>query len=230
MADLRDTRLGPWLDVVLDRRCAGCRGPGPALCRSCSAGLLGPPRAVGPRPAPPHFPPTRAVAVYAGPVREALVAFKDHGRWALRGPLGDALVPSVAALLAETSHVGAVALVPVPGSPGSARLRDGDHVGELAGRAARRLRRLGVDVGVVHAVVAARRRRDQVGLGRVGRAANVAGSMTASARGRGTAPVVLVDDLVTSGATLGEAARALHVVGVRVLGAVVVAATSPGAR
>ena len=32
-----------------------------------------------------------------GPVREAVVAFKDHGRWSLRTHLGDALARSVAA-------------------------------------------------------------------------------------------------------------------------------------
>jgi predicted amidophosphoribosyltransferase len=165
--------------------------------------------------------------VYAGPVREALVAFKDHGRWALRAPLGDALGVAVAHALVSTGTV-EVVLVPVPGSPGSARARDGDHVRELADRAARRVRAQGAQVRVVPAIVASRPRRDQVGLDRSGRAANLAGSMAATTRIPGPAGVLLVDDLLTTGATLAEAARALRVAGIPVLGAAVVAAT-PGA-
>jgi predicted amidophosphoribosyltransferase len=176
-------------------------------------------------------------------VREALVAFKDHRRWLLRDPLGRALARSVAAALAEPAPgerdrpVTRVALVPVPGSPGSARLRDGDHVRELARVAARVLaREAGVAVVVAPALVAVRRRRDQVGLDQRARRANLAASMAVDpARLRGLAlsgalaashgaTVVVVDDLVTTGSTLAEAVRALTAAGVDVGSAAVVAA------
>jgi predicted amidophosphoribosyltransferase len=176
-------------------------------------------------------------------VREALVAFKDHRRWLLREPLGRALARSVAAALCEPDPgerdrpVTRVALVPVPGSPGSARLRDGDHVRELARVAARVLaREAGVRAEVVPAVLAVRRRRDQVGLDQRDRRANLAASMAADpARLRGLAlsgalaasrgaTVVVVDDLVTTGSTLAEAVRALTAAGVGAPAAAVVAA------
>jgi predicted amidophosphoribosyltransferase len=196
-----------------------------------------------------------AVAAYSGPVREALVAFKDHRRWLLREPLGRALARAVAAALIEPAGgardrpVARVALVPVPGSPGSARLRDGDHVRELADVAARVLaREVGVAVRVVPALVAVRRRQDQVGLDQRARRTNLAASMAADparlpdlidapaitgaaeparppahVASPGLA-VVVVDDLVTTGATLAEAARALRAVGVAAPLAAVVAA------
>jgi len=170
----------------------------------------------------------RAAAEYAGPLREALVAFKDHGRWTLRTPLGDLLAVAVAAFLVE-SRAGRCALVPAPSARASVRERDGDHVRELAQRAARSLRRAGVEVRVVPAVATVGRRRDQVGLGRAGRAANLAGTMLPTSRALGLRDpgltVVLVDDLVTTGSTLAEAARALAGVGVEPCGAAVVAAT-----
>lgn len=185
-------------------------------------------------PRPPALPRVHAVAAYEGPVREALVAFKDHDRWSLRAVLGGALARSVAAaFLADddgTAVPGAVVLVPVPGSPGSSRDRDGDHVDELARVAARVLRLQGLEVRVVHAVASVRRRRDQVGLGRSERSRNLHCSMaptTAALRlrtGRGTS-VLLVDDVVTSGATLAEAARAMASIGLPAVGAAVVAAT-----
>ena len=105
------------------------------------------------------------------------MAFKDHGRWSLRTHLGGALAGSVAAALLLAPDQRRVVLVPAPGSPGSARERDGDHVRELARQAAHVLGRAGVDARVAPALTSVRRRRDQVGLGREARAANLAGSM-----------------------------------------------------
>jgi predicted amidophosphoribosyltransferase len=74
----------------------------------------------------------------------------------------------------------------------------------------------------------ARRVADQAGLTAAARAVNVAGSLrvragAASAAARGSPIFVLLDDVLTSGATLAEAARALRAAGVQPSGAVVVA-------
>lgn len=69
----------------------------------------------------------------------------------------------------------------------------------------------------------------QKGLGRRGRRTNVLHSMNATAfRGRTLAghDCIVVDDVLTTGATVAEAHRALVATGARVLGAVVIAATS----
>jgi len=215
--------LLPVLGVA--RPCAGCRGPGGPWCRSCAATVVGPAAYAELRPWPDGLPPVTAAAVYAGPLREALVAFKDHGRWSLRPTLGTALAVAVALLLADADDPARVRLVPVAGSPGSVRSRDGDHVRELARSAATVLRRAGVDARVVPALRPARRRADQVGLGRAARAANLLGSMRAAEAAIGLADVVLVDDLATTGSTLAEAARALGEAGCGPAGASVVAAT-----
>ncbi len=225
-------RTEPVLGLAAARRCAGCRGPGGPWCRGCAATVAGPAADADLRPWPDGLPRVAARSVYAGPLREARVAFKDHGRWSLRGPLGSALAVAVAALLVDADDPARVTLVPVAGSPGSVRARDGDHVRELAGVAARVLRDRGVDVRVATVLRPGRRRHDQVGLGREARAANLRGSMRASPAAAGLAGVVLVDDLVTTGSTLAEATRALGRVGAVPIGAAVVAATRtrpPGA-
>jgi predicted amidophosphoribosyltransferase len=165
-----------------------------------------------------------SAAHYAGPVREALVAFKDHGRWSLRAPLAQALSRSVAHVLLDLEQLPAVVhLVPVPGSPGSAHARDGDHVRELAVRAAGLLTQQGLPTRATPVLRSVRRRRDQVGLGRAERAANLSGSVVADPLSRGGHITVLVDDLVTTGATLAECARALRAAGIDPVGAAVVA-------
>jgi predicted amidophosphoribosyltransferase len=108
----------------------------------------------------------------------------------------------------------------VPSARRAVRERGHDHARRLAAVAARsaglRSRPL---------LVQARRTADQSGLDVAQRAANLQGALRARARLDGL-PVVVVDDVVTSGATLAEATRALREAGADVRGCAVVAATA----
>ncbi|WP_231851703.1 ComF family protein [Modestobacter italicus] len=213
-------------DLVLPRTCAGCALPGAVLCRRCRT-LLTRPRLAQPRRHPPGFPPTVAAGAYAGPVQPAVIAFKEHGRAELAGPLGTALGLAVAAVLLGVPDGGGgpVLLVPVPSAAAAVRRRGRDHVRELADVAAAELRAAGVPAHPAPLVSRAgsRRVRDSAGLDAVQRRANLAGRYRA--RPAPGARVVLVDDVVTSGATLTEAARALRAAGHQRVLAAVVAAT-----
>lgn len=199
------------LDLVLPRLCAGCAAPGRALCPPC-ADLLASPRPHRPDPCPPGLPPLMTAASYAGPVRDALLAHKEDGRLGLARPLGRGLAGAVLALGVQA------VLVPVPSSPQAVRRRGQDHARRLAAAAAReaglRSRPLLVQV---------RRTADQSGLTAGQRAANLHGALRARGPLDGL-PVVVVDDVVTTGATLVEATRALRAAGAEVRGAAVVAA------
>lgn len=205
--------LADLLDLVLPRDCAGCSAPGRTLCSRCAGALTGPPVAHRPTPAPPGLPPLMAAATYDGVVRSLLLAHKERGRLALVGPLGGAL-----ACAAGVHGRGAV-LVPVPSSPASVRARGHDHARRLAAVAARRL---GLRTEAL--LVQVRGVDDQSGLDAAARSANLAGALRARRRLDGL-DVVLVDDVVTTGATLAEATRALMAAGAGVRGAAVVAAT-----
>jgi predicted amidophosphoribosyltransferase len=186
------------------------------LCRGCRL-LLTRPRLAQPRRHPPGFPPTVAAGAYAGAVRPAVLAFKEHGRAELAGPLGTALALAVAAVLSGLpgSGGGVVLLVPVPSSAAAVRRRGRDHVQELADAAVTELRAAGVPAATARLLGRAPGRgvRDSAGLGAAEREANLAGRYRAHPRRPDVLPgsrVVLVDDVVTSGATLTEAARALR--------------------
>ncbi|SNR74209.1 Predicted amidophosphoribosyltransferases [Blastococcus mobilis] len=218
-------------DLVLPRTCAGCGVPGRALCRLCAL-LLARPRPAAPRRIPWGFPPTVAAGAYAGPVRPAVVAFKERGRSELAVPLGAALALAVAALVtAVPGSLPAVALVPVPSSREAVRSRGRDHVRELTARAVTELLAAGVPAAEARLLRRRGRARDSAGLSTVQRRANLAGTFERSADPPTGALLVLVDDVVTTGATLTEAAAVLAAGGSEdgapVLAAVVAATPRP---
>jgi predicted amidophosphoribosyltransferase len=107
-----------------------------------------------------------------------------------------------------------VVLVPVPTSRRSRLARGADVVDQLACAAAGLLRGAGADVTVRQALGVARRTADQSGLGALDRARNLAGAFALrSDKGLADCTVVVVDDIVTTGATIAEAVRALTAAG-----------------
>ncbi len=210
-------------DLVAPVCCAGCADPGAWLCPSCASGLDGPGRLVEPQPRPPGLPAVAAVAAYEGAVRSLLLAHKERGVLRLARPLGAAVAASVRSLPAGSSPAARppLVLVPVPSSRASVRDRGHDPTARLAVAAADVL-----GLPVRRGLRQARRVRDQAGLTASERAANLSGALVVRP-GRlppGTA-VVLIDDVLTTGASLSEAARAVRAAGCPVLGAAVVAAT-----
>ncbi len=204
-SDLRGA-LAEALSLVFPTWCAGCDLPGVPLCTDCAAALAPDPRS---RRLPDGLRVHSAFA-FEGVAARVIRALKEEGRTPLARPLGAAL--RAAAQAADAG--GDVHVVPVPTSRAALRRR-GYRVAELvatrAGLAPERL------------LVAAAPSADQRGLGRAERAGNVAGTMRA--RRVAGLRIVLVDDVVTTGATLAEAVRTLRDGGADVLAAATIAAT-----
>jgi predicted amidophosphoribosyltransferase len=222
-------RVRALLDLAVPAYCVGCGTRGAVACVACVAHLAGPPRVAWPTPSPPGLPPPFVMAPYADPTRAMLLAYKEEGAVALRGPLGGALAAAVCAAAERTAPPDRTLwLVPVPSSAEARRSRGDDVLFRLARVAAATARRRGLSARVLPALRHARAVRDSAGLSAVDRAGNLAGALrlhgTLAARVT-AAPVVVVDDLVTTGATLAEAARVLRAAGADVVAAATVAAT-----
>jgi predicted amidophosphoribosyltransferase len=219
--------LGEFLDLVLPQLCAGCgRAPG-LLCAGCRARLSGPVWPAWPSPAPPGLPTPYAAVPYDGAARNIIVAHKESGRMGLARPLGAALARSVLSAAQVPTPAREVLLVPVPSARAAVRARGHDPALRIATAAVRELRARQLRARRLDVLGQTRGVADQAGLTAAGRLANLAGALSvtrpAAVRGR---RLVIVDDVITTGATLAEAARALRAAGAQVCAVAVVAATA----
>lgn len=219
------------LDLLFPGRCAGCGRPGAQCCPDCRRWLQQQPSAAWPHPVPRGLPPPWAIAEYDGVVRALLLSYKERGAVGLGSILAGGLASSVQA--AMPANGGPVRLVPVPSSRRVVRDRGDDVVLRMTCRAASAVRRAGGDVTVIPALRHVRRVADSAGLGARERQANLSGALAVSEgrqRQLAGALVVITDDLITTGATIAEAAQVLGSRGAVVVGAAVVAATRRRAR
>ncbi|MEV5833646.1 ComF family protein [Nocardia sp. NPDC052112] len=201
------------LDLILATSCAGCGAVGVGWCADCATSLVRPPMRVRPRTDPGV--PCWALASYGGPARRAVLAAKEHGRRDLSEPLGLALADGLTRLRAADRPL---VLIPAPSRRVAARRRGGDPVVRTTRAAARWL----PDSRVIPMLRMWWGVRDSVGLTVGERQHNLRGRIVARA-GIGAvaaisanAEVVLVDDVLTTGATARESVYALGRVGVPV--------------
>ena len=227
--------LEPWLaaagDLLLGASCHGCGTPWWGVCPSCRDRLRSrSPRVTRPDAPPPCFPVTVTCSPYDDLLRGLVSAHKDRGALGLSPLLADRLAQSVHALLTSHGARGPVLLVPVPSAAAAVRRRGFDATLTLARLAARQLRGRH-DLRAVHLLAQRTALADQAGLDAAGRRANLDGGLRLRRARPGVdpptpgTPVVLVDDVVTTGASLAEAARVLTAGRLTVLGAATVAAT-----
>ncbi len=221
-------------DLVLPNTCAGCaadRVPLTAgVCAQCAAELeaLRPFR-TAPSPPPPGLPPCVATGAYEGALRGVLLAYKERGRHRLAGPLGTLLAAAVSTIVPRGTPV---LLVPVPSTAAAARERNGDHMARLATHAVRQLRAAGWQADLSRRLQALPR-PDSASLNVSERAAAAESSLRIRGARIGVlrrewpmkGTLVVVDDIVTTGATLAAVTGRLGEANMQVAGAAVVAAT-----
>lgn len=199
------------LAVLFPVECAGCGAPDRALCESCRAQLA---PLTGRRELEDGTPVFTALR-YDGAVRRTILSLKEQGRTDVAGALAAPLAAVVAAALRAEPR-GGLELCTVPSSRAAFRRRGYDPIALV-------LRRAGLP-GARGVLVSVRRHAQQKALGRTERRQNISGSLAARHPLLGRS-FVLVDDVVTTGATLSEAARAIRAGGGEVLFAVALANT-----
>lgn len=210
------------LDLLVPPRCPGCGLEGAVLCQTCSRPLrrrlfepagrpLGLPAAL-----PPGLVQVEWCATFSGPVRTAIHALKYRGERRLVEPLATALAERW-----QRAGAGGDLLTWAPVHPSRRRERGFDQAELLARAAAERLA-----LPATPCLARQQRTAAQHLLGQKERAGNLAGVFTVPEAVQGQVAgrwVVVVDDVLTTGATLSGCAAALKEAGALAVSAITVA-------
>jgi predicted amidophosphoribosyltransferase len=199
--------VGSVATVLIDRRCVACGGPGDVLCAGCVVTL----RPAPVLEAPPDVDTLDALVRYEGVARELVLALKYRNTRPATSRLARALADAVV-------HHGASVVTFAPTTAVRRRERGYDQAELLARIVARRLR--------VPCLALLERWPGPAQTGRA-RAERLNGPVFV-ARRPPSGSILVVDDVCTTGATLGAAARALRRAGGGPIHAATVAVT-PGA-
>ena len=217
-------------DLTLSRACVACGAVGSLLCSTCEASLIEVRRhevrrhGEAPVGGPASMPPVIVASTYDGAAQRAIIAHKEHGVLGLTPVLGLMLAASIAVL-----GEGPFVMVAIPPHADAIRRRGIDTLGAIADRAAGELRAAGWSAHVIPVL-----RRQADGGRHVGRSAHERRSavhetfavdermLRRTTRG---GALIVVDDVVTTGATVWEAVRTLQASGLVVEGIAAVAGT-----
>lgn len=206
-------------ELIFPSRCLGCRQLGIGICSSCRLSWH------------PHiyrstistddfsFPVYSAVA-YSPVAQKVLLGAKEGALHVADRLILQALTHSLAYFYSE---VGIADLVPIPSRKMNTRKRGRDFILEQTYEISR------TPLVSVRAILShSRWVKDQSTLNSQTREINLSQSMRCANRKELTnIPVIIIDDLVTSGATLREAGRALYGAGYTVIGAVTACVAKP---
>lgn len=206
--------LEDFSQLLFPTRCFGCSGIGLSICSTCRSEWH------------PHYYSTHvsqmcvhSAVIYSPTASKILLAAKENG---LKG--ADTLITDsiVHVLERATFDQHNIRLVPIPSSASARRRRGRSFIVDIAMRVGEE-----TSLGVSDALELTRKVRDQSGLHAKARSANMEGAFALK---RGVFPrgdLILIDDVVTTGATLREAARALTCKGFHVLGSVTACVAQP---
>lgn len=191
--------------LIFPSRCFGCRVLGPSICSACRSDWH------------PHYYKTKfdaftvhSALVYTPTASKIILAAKESSLKGADELIIEAIIHALNKAIPDTTLF---RLVPIPSSKASQRRRGRSFVVDLVSQISQR-----TGIPMVDCLQLSRKVLDQSGLHRDERATNLAGAFTLRSRVRGE--LILVDDVVTTGATLREATRAVNSQGFQTVGSV----------
>lgn len=200
--------------LLFPTRCYGCSAIGLSICSNCR------------REWHPHYYLTHvhnikvhSAILYSPTASKIILAAKENG---LRGAdllLVDAIVHVLKRANFDSLNV---RLVPVPSSRSNSRRRGRNFMSNLCHEVSLR-----TDIPISPVLELARKVKDQSGLSAKARAVNMQGAFTIASGVYPRGDLILIDDVVTTGATVAEAARALNSHGFHLLGSVTACVAQP---
>lgn len=199
------------MELLLPRACAGCRHPGSVLCRPCQEALREVPTQIYRRSL--IDAPVFSLGPYSEIRRNIIIAMKEYNNRAVRPYVGAVIQAGLSYLIARGDIPAQVQLVPAPTRAKSAALRGGDPVLHVC---------QATNFEVCHCVRIFKGAADQSTLSAEARRDNMRRAVELFAP-VSNEPLMVIDDVMTTGSTLAATVEVLRGAGANVAGGLVFA-------
>ncbi|MSO42630.1 MAG: hypothetical protein CK518_03490 [Actinobacteria bacterium] len=200
--------------LLFPTRCFGCNEIGLSICSSCR-------REWHPHYYSRHLSQLRvhSAVLYSATASKILLAAKENGLKGADTLIVDAIVHVLSQGSFDRHNI---RLVPIPSSHSARRRRGRSFIVDISSSVSLR-----TGYPVADSLELVRKVRDQSGLHASARARNMQGAFALKCGAYPRGDLILIDDVVTTGATLGEAARALTSQGFHVIASVTACLAQP---
>ena len=206
--------ISEFSQLIFPIRCFGCNAIGLSICSKCRSEWH------------PHYYLTHVSSMkvhsaipYSGTAQKILLAAKENGIKAADQLIIDSIIHVLHTRDLKSRHI---SLVPIPSSPTVKRRRGRSFMVDIAEQVAQQ-----GFMSVSDCLHIIRPVKDQSGLHAGERVKNMEGALALKPGRIPLADLILLDDVVTTGATLREAARALTAAGCHVIGSVTACVAQP---
>lgn len=202
-------------ELIFPSRCLACGVLGESMCATCKAGWKNQLYSTSIFISDSFTLPIISSVAYSQVARRVLLAAKESQIESADRLISEALEHSLRKLMRQRSFD---FLIPIPSQKSSVRRRGRQFISYVASGPAEKL-----SIPIIEILRINRKVKDQSGLSALERWNNLKGAFVVASKETITGRAVLVDDLLTTGATLHEAAHTLRCAGIEVVGAVTAA-------
>ena len=202
--------LKPLLQLIYPPNCLICLATGSTFCPSCTNNWQQDVKVGQVVKIPLYF-----TNFYNPDSAKIILAAKENGNQIARGLLANSITKSIRKAVTDLNLSGEIALVSIPSSPAAIRKRGRNHIQELAIEIIKRSSFHGISLINLPILKISKKIKDQSNLNKEQRLLNLSGAYLALSSESSFNNLIIIDDLITTGASIQEGIRALSELNLR---------------
>ena len=202
--------LRPLLQLIYPPNCLICSAANSAICLRCKSGWQQDAKLGQIAKTPLYF-----TNFYNSEAAKIILTAKENGNQIAKNLLANSIVKSLRKAIIDLNLVGEIALVGIPSSSASIRKRGRNHINDLANEVVKISKTNGISVINLPILKISKKVKDQSNLNKLQRMQNMSGAYLANHSESSFKNLIIIDDLITTGASIQEGIRALSVINLR---------------
>lgn len=196
--------------LIYPPNCLICFAAGSAICLKCKSSWQQDAKVGQVAKTPLYF-----TNFYNPEAAKIILTAKENGNQIAKDMLAHSIVKSLRKAINDLNLAGEIALIGIPSSSASIRKRGRNHINDLGNAVVKIAKTNGISVINLPILNISKKVKDQSNLNKLQRMQNMSGAYLANHSESSFKNLIIIDDLITTGASIQEGIRALSVINLR---------------